>query len=159
MFWRVSIKLYILRFHTKLLVKLRFPNFRIILRLYSPLTICASQKQQQKKKKRKEKKKKSSQSLEEILYQVKLLLLSKIHVNAFEKIISSAIFVIVAIIFKVIFSFPNVFTSKTHQNCHRSLKCVLHCLNLSISRVFIKISYKIVSSVALWRFSNILRLC
>ena len=48
-------KLYILRFPTKLLVKLRFPNFRIILRLYSPLTICASQKQQQKKKEKTEK--------------------------------------------------------------------------------------------------------
>ena len=39
---------YILTFPTKLLAKLRFRDFRIFLRLYSPLTIFASQKPQKK---------------------------------------------------------------------------------------------------------------
>ena len=88
-------------------------------------------------------------SLKDIWHQPKLLLLFKMNVKVFDKIVSLAIFVIFAIIFKVIFSFDNVFTSKTSNNCHRSLKWIWHCLNLSMSRVFIKISDKIISYVAL----------
>ena len=84
-------------------------------------------------------------SLKEIWNQPKLLLLFKIHVKVFDKIVNSVIIAILAIIFKVIFSFDNVFTSKTPENCHRPLKWVWHCLNWSMTRVFIKISDKIVS--------------
>ena len=105
---------YILKFPAKLLVKVCFGDFRIFLRLYSRLIIFASQKPQ----------KNHHRSLKDIWHQPKLLLLFKMNVKVFDKIVSLAIFVIFAIIFKVIFSFDNVFTSKTSNNCHRSLKWI-----------------------------------
>ena len=103
---------YTLRFPTKLLVKIRFGDFWIFFRLYSPLTIFASLKQ---------KKQKIITGLWKRCSQSYLFCL-KYHVKVFNKIISSVIFVIFAIIFKNIFSLDNVFTSKTPYNCHRSLK-------------------------------------
>ena len=121
-------------FVTILFFKMQFrEHFRIFFGLYSGLTIFASQKPQ----------KDHHRSLKQILHQRKLLLLFKISVKVFRKIV---IFVILAIIFKVILSFDNFFTSKTPKNGHRSLKWVWHPLNLLASfKVYNKISDKIVS--------------
>ena len=132
---------HILKFSTKLLVKVRFRDFRIFLRLYSRLTIFASQKTTRKIITDLRKRHGISKSY---------FFLFKIHVKVFDKIVSSVIFVIFAIIFKVIFSFDNVCTSKTPKNWHRSLRWVWHCLNLSMSGVFIKICDKIFSFIYLF---------
>ena len=108
----MSFRLYFKKFPSRLLVKVCFKDFRIFLRLYSRLMIFSSQKPH----------KSYHWSLKEIWHQPKLLILFKIHVTVFDKIVSSVIFVTFAIIFQAIFSFDNFFTSKTPKNCYRFLK-------------------------------------
>ena len=68
----------------------------------------------------------------------KLLVLLKIHVEGFDKILRLFIFVIFANIFKIVFSFDSVFTHKVPKNCHSSFRWAWHCLNLIVSfRVYI----------------------
>ena len=76
----------------------------------------------------------------------KITCLIEIHVEGFDEIRRSSIFVIFANIFKIIFSFDSVFAHKVPKNCHGSLKSVWHYLNSTVPfRVYIKISDKIVS--------------
>ena len=76
----------------------------------------------------------------------KLLDLLKIYVEGFDKIVQLSIFVRLASIFIIIFSFDSVFAHKVHKNCHNFLKWAWHWLNQIVSfRVYIKISDKLVS--------------
>ena len=105
---------YILRFQTKLVFKLSFGNFRIFLRLCSLFTIFAPQKTP----------KNYHWSLKGMRCPPKLLVLLKIHVRGFKKIVSKAIFVIIANIFQITFSSDSVFAPKAPNNRYRSFKWV-----------------------------------
>ena len=83
----------------------------------------------------------------------KLLVLLKIHVQGFYKLLGFCIFVIFANVFKIIFSFDIVFAQEIPTYCHRSDKWKWHRLNsIVFIRIYIKISGKIVSLVALCKF-------
>ena len=127
---------YIKIFLTKLIIKLWFENFWILLKFCSLFKVSGPQKPP----------KNHQQYLKGMQLLPKLLVLPKINVESFGKIVKLSIFVIFADIFKIIFSFDSVFAHKVPKNCHRSLEWVRLCLNSIVSfGVYIKTSNKIVS--------------
>ena len=127
---------YIIKFPTKLLVKLHFGNFWIFLKFCLLFKIFPPQKPS----------KNHHRCLKRIQRFPKLLVSMKIHVEGFDKIVRLSIFVIFAHIFKIIFSFHSVWAHKVPKNRHRSLEWVWYCLSSILSfTVYIKISDKIVS--------------
>ena len=127
---------YIIRFLIKLLVKLCFENFWILLKFCWLFKIFAPQKPPWN----------CHRCLKRMQLLPKLLDLLKIYVESFDKIVQLSIFVRLASIFIIIFSFDSVFAHKVHKNCHNFLKWAWHWLNQIVSfRVYIKISDKLVS--------------
>ena len=131
---------YLIRFLTKVLVKLWFGIFQIFLKFCSLFKIFAPQNPLRN----------HHRCLKGMQCLPKLHVLLKIHVEGFDKILRLFIFVIFANIIKIICSFDGVYAQKLPKNHHKSLRWVWHCLNSILSfRVYIKISDKIISQVVL----------
>ena len=69
--------------------------------------------------------------MREIRRPPKLLVLIKIYVKDFDKIVSQIVFVLFADIFIIIFTFDSFFALKAPRNCY--CKWEWHCLNLIMS--------------------------